>query len=162
MTQLALLLLCQCQQACHHPADVASANTQSGLPFGAVLTCAHQGIALGISGPVGPDLPRLALWGPWGNEFATDDRRVALCQLAPVGPWKACCLRLKKTCLRQRLTSNKHLLSLVGTKISFLYRTLEELPWDNQAILRDTKSCSSLDSKSTEMSQKMKVFLDTQ
>ena len=49
------------------------ADDQTGLPFGAALARAHKGIALGVYGPVGPTLPRLALQGLWGNYFTDND-----------------------------------------------------------------------------------------
>ena len=67
MTQLVLPLLCLQQHVCHQPADVALVNAKSGLLFGAALAHAHQGIALGVSRPVGSTLLLLSLRGPWGN-----------------------------------------------------------------------------------------------
>ena len=63
----------------HHPADVASADAQSGHPFGAALALAHQGITLGVSKPVGSTQPLITLRGSLGDLNADDDQRVALC-----------------------------------------------------------------------------------
>ena len=57
---------------------MASADAWYGLPFGAALARAHQGITLGVSKPVGSTLPLLALLGSLGELIADDDRRVAL------------------------------------------------------------------------------------
>jgi hypothetical protein len=57
---------------------MASANARYGLPFGAALAHAHQGIALGVYELVGSTLPLLALWGSREELIANDDRRVAL------------------------------------------------------------------------------------
>ena len=63
----------------HHPPDVASADAQLGHPFGAALARVHQGIALGVSRPVGSTPPLLALGGSFGELIANDDWRIALC-----------------------------------------------------------------------------------
>ena len=62
---------------CHHPAGVASANAQSRHSFDVVLASTHQGIALGVSKPVGPTPPLLALQGSLGELIADNDQRVA-------------------------------------------------------------------------------------
>ncbi len=74
---VALPLLYYCQHACHHPANVASADAKSGHPFGAALARTHQGIALGVSKPMGSTPPLLALRGSLREFIADDDRRVA-------------------------------------------------------------------------------------
>ncbi len=57
---------------------MASADARYGLPFGAALARAHQGIALGVYKPVGSTPPLLMLRGSLGELIADDDRRVAL------------------------------------------------------------------------------------
>ncbi len=57
---------------------MASADAQYGLPFGAALARAHQGIALGVYKLVGSTLPLLALWGSLWELIADNDRGVAL------------------------------------------------------------------------------------
>ncbi len=57
---------------------MASADAWYGLPFGAVLAHAHQGIALGVYKPVGSTLPLLVLQGSLGELMADNDWCVAL------------------------------------------------------------------------------------
>ena len=57
---------------------MASADTWYGLPFGAALARAHQGIALGVYELVDSTLLLLALWGSREGLVANDGRRVAL------------------------------------------------------------------------------------
>ena len=58
---------------------MVSADAQYGHPFGAVLACVHQGVALGVSKPVGSTPPLRALRRTLKELIADDDRRVALC-----------------------------------------------------------------------------------
>ncbi len=50
-----------------HPADVGESNGQAGLPYGAVLACAHRGITLGVYGLARATPPRVALGVHLGN-----------------------------------------------------------------------------------------------
>ncbi len=58
---------------------MALADAQSGHSFGTALVRAYQGIALGVSKPVGSTPLLLALRGSLGELFANDDWRVGLC-----------------------------------------------------------------------------------
>jgi hypothetical protein len=58
---------------------MASADARYGLPFGAALARAHQGIALGVYELIRSTPPLLALRGSRGELIADDDWRVALC-----------------------------------------------------------------------------------
>jgi hypothetical protein len=69
---------CQCKLAYCRPADIGNANDQTGLPFGAAIACAHQGLARGVYKLASPTLPRVTLWGPWGSNIPVDDWRVVV------------------------------------------------------------------------------------
>ncbi len=52
----------QSYQAQHCPADVASADNQTGLPIGLVLVHSHHGLALGVFRVTSPTPPQVAFW----------------------------------------------------------------------------------------------------
>jgi hypothetical protein len=85
-----LFLPCKSYQAQHCPADVASADDQTGLPIGSVLSRLHHVFALGVFRVTSPTPPQVALWGPQKGFFVVDDWRAAICWLVLGGPWKAC------------------------------------------------------------------------
>ena len=70
--------------ALRHPADVGTADGQSGLPFGAALARAHRGIGLGVCGLARTTPTRAALPGPPWQFPRVDDRRV---QKTLTWPW---------------------------------------------------------------------------
>ncbi len=96
-----------------------------GILFGAALAPAHQGIALGVSKPVGSTLPLLALRGYLGE---LNCQRWAACSIVLACPcWslEGLLFVTQKTCLRKskHLASNKHLIVLCTVRLRSCHGT---------------------------------------
>ncbi len=110
-----LLLPCEGYQAQYCPADVASADNQTGLPIGLALARSHHRLALGVFRVTRPTPLRVAPWGPQKEFFTANDRRAAIRWIILGDPWKACSLphKIGQSPTWRFLTKNPQLVDIL-------------------------------------------------
>ncbi len=89
--------LCTVSAVYHRPADIDDANDQTGLPLGAALARAHQGLARGVYVLVSPTPPRVVLWGPWGSIISIYDWCAVMMLTRPWWSLEGSCNRVQFT-----------------------------------------------------------------
>jgi hypothetical protein len=100
---------CQRKLAYCRPVDIRDDDDQTGLPLGAALARAHQGLARGVYGLVSPTPLRVVLWGPWRPNIAVNAWRVAM---TLTWPWWSLEGSRNRACFNTTLSSCR---GFVGT-----------------------------------------------